>query len=223
MRFRYFKIKMVIELKWWQRYWWQQFCWQAWMNVPNQIILFVRMSTRFWYDIIWFSSWYEVNWSGPWSVILVRNSVVRSVSRLLVRYFWTGRKWFGSYWQVWWRQFKDVTQNYYVDDFFNVKNLWPICSWTDSTSDSDIGDKKSLKNISSSLLQAVAACCKLVHPSAACCKLKPVASSCHVSYSQSSQYRDLSENISRAGVYIFSILYIGCSCHQVFECNCLII
>ena len=26
-----------------------------------------------------------------------------------------------------------------------------------------------------------------------------------------------------ASLYIFSFLYIGCSCHQVFECNCLII
>ena len=93
------------------------------------------------------------------TVRLTRTPCPDSVSRLLVRYFWTGRKWFGSYWQVWWRQFKDVTH----------------------------GDKKSLKNVSSSLLQAVAACCKLLHPIAAYCKLKPVASSCHLSCCQSSQ------------------------------------
>ena len=78
------------------------------------------------------------------------------------------------------------TQKYYVDDFFNVKKLLPICSWTDISGDSDVGDIL-LKIVASSLLQFVAACCKLLQPvasccslsqaGAACCKLKPVASS----------------------------------------------
>ena len=153
MRFRYFKIKMVIELKSWQRYWWQQFCWQAWMIVPNQIILLVRMSTRFWYDIIWFGSWYEVNWSGPWFVILVRDSVVRSV--------WHGLR----------------VQTPCPDSWSVISELEGNDSVRIDKYDGD--SSKMLHMVTKNRWKMFqAACCKLLQPVASCCiLLQPIASS----------------------------------------------
>ena len=90
-------------------------CIHTWISGLDQITVPVRMGMV----VRDFRS--ETKWPGPWSEILVRNSLVWFVFKLLVRHFRTNPRWSGSYCSIFSRPHLLRTDLF----TYRTKKIWP--------------------------------------------------------------------------------------------------